>query len=97
MNLKLANWIIGAMKSDSEIFEFLKEKKYDFNLCTVGIPEIKDLDVLDELIEHVYYRSQYAFRIAFETMLWRKNLLNYRASEKEVLFQDSIEPVKMLA
>ncbi len=52
------------MESDLDIFEFLKEMDYDSEACEAAISQIKDLDVLDELVEHCYSRSQYAFRLA---------------------------------
>ena len=78
MNLKLANWIVGTMRSDAEIFDFIIEKDFELNACALGIPEIKDLEFLDEIMVVTKYLHVEIFELAFETRWWRENLLNYR-------------------
>jgi len=68
MNLKLALSIIEPMESDSETFDFIKFINYDEEVCEKVIPMMEDLDVLDELVNHCFYRSQYAFRLAFQRL-----------------------------
>ncbi len=71
---------IGAcfLKDNSVIRDFIVEVDYDPYLCLIVIPMIKDLLMLDSLMDHLYYRSQEIFRIALETKVWRENLLKKR-------------------
>jgi hypothetical protein len=87
MNLKLANWIIGTMKFDSEIFDFIICENFNLNVCTLGIPEIRDLEMLDELSFLTRESHKDIFEIALETKLWRK-ILKEESSNFE---KDSIE------
>lgn len=72
--------LIAQMKSDSEIFEILKFTEYgkDFHdkgesLCLEAIPRINGLDILDELVEHCYYHSQFAFRLTLKRIIELEN------------------------
>jgi len=71
---------IGAcfLKDSSVIRDFIIEVGYDPYICSIVIPMIKELWMLDSLMDHLYYRSQEIFRIALETKVWRENLLKKR-------------------
>ena len=69
---------IGAcfLKDSSVIRDFIIEVGYDPYICSIVIPMIKELWMLDRLMDNVYYKSQEVFKIALETKVWRENLLN---------------------
>jgi hypothetical protein len=94
MNVKLANWIIGTMKQDFEIFDFIIEKNFEMNICTLGIPEIKDLEMLDEIMNVTRRFHPEVFEFAFEVYWAKNNLFQHREierKEKERMEKEQIE------
>ena len=90
MSLKLENWIVEETEHDFEIFDFIIENNFELNICTLGIPEINDLEMLEEIMTVTRSMHPEIFGIAFEVWWCKKCLLEHREREREKLEKELV-------
>ena len=84
------------LKDDWEIFHFIIEVNFELGACILLIPEIKDLELLDEIATVTKREHLEIAEIAMETKSWRNNLRKSwkREEERKVEKEGEREKVK---